>query len=139
MDNNFDEDIDELEALVARLLNDTSDKKQNDISTEKKDYDYSDMEFNNFLESIFGPIEVNPEYEEKLKIVSEMEKKYTQKFGDIISDDEEYSLMSEDEKIQTIQECLDTNKPRDIILGGDIPSDEDKNQCRFLKHMKIFY
>lgn len=139
MNNNFDEDIDELEALVAKLLNDTSDKKQNDISTEKKDYDYSDIEFNNFLESIFGSIEVNPEYEEKLKIVSEMEKKYTEKFGDIISDDEEYSLMSEDEKIQTIQECLDTNKPKLIILGGDTLIDDDKNQCKFLKRMKIFY
>ena len=139
MDNNCDEDIDELEALVSRLLNNTSDKKQNDISTEKTDYDYSDMEFNNFLESIFGSHKITPEFEEKLKTVSEMEKKYNKTFGDIISYDAEYIIMSLDEKIQTIQECLDTNKPRDIILGGDTPSDEDKNQCRFLKHMKIFY
>lgn len=139
MDNNFDEDIDELEALVARLLNDTSDKKQDNISHEETNND-ADMEFQKLFEDILGhPIEGKPSYEEKLKVVSEMEKKYTEKFGDIISDDEEYCLMSFGAQIQTIQKCLDTNKPKLIIPGGNTLIDDDKNQCKFLKRMKIFY
>ena len=123
MNNNLDEDIDEFEALIAKL-----GKNHDDVSTEKKYYYNPDIELINSLE-----------YEEKLKIVSEMEKKYAEKFGDIISDDEEYCLMSFGAKIQTIQKCLDTNTPKLIIPGGNTLIDDDKNQCSFLKRIKIFY
>ena len=91
------------------------------------------------MEAILGcSLEVTPEFEEKLKIVSELEGKYTDTFGDTISWDIEYIGMSLDKKIQTIQECLNTNKPKNIVLGSCyVPNDE--NETGILKNFKAFY
>ncbi|MDE5884335.1 MAG: hypothetical protein K2H29_04560, partial [Oscillospiraceae bacterium] len=120
-------------------VDDISDKKQNYIANEKiNDDSESFEEFIKEMEAILGcSLEVTPEYKEKLKIVSELEGKYTDTFGDIISYDEEYIGMSPDEKIQTIQECLNTNKPKNIVWGGYVPSDE--NETGILKNFKAFY
>ena len=66
-----------------------------------------------------------------------MEGKYADTFGDIISRDIEYDCMSLDEKIQMIQECLDTNKPKNMVLGGCTTS--DKNETGILRNFKAFY
>ncbi|MBD5142681.1 MAG: hypothetical protein HDT22_03615 [Ruminococcus sp.] len=110
------------------------------------DNNFDDMESKNLLEELeeilgSSPIEIDSEYNEKLKVVSAMEKKYTKTFGDIINNDEEYSLMSLDEKIQTIQECLNTNKPKNIILG-DWRLSEEMNQkimCCLKKLREKYY
>jgi len=138
MNNDYNEDTEMFKELFE-LLNNISDKKQNDISHEETNDDDSDMELKNLLEEILGSIEITPEFAEKSKTVSVLEKKYTETFGDIISYDEEYNDMSLDEKIHTIQECLAKNKPKNIIWGGYTPSDEEKTQSKILKHFKAFY
>ena len=91
------------------------------------------------METILGcSLEVTPKSKEKLKILSTLERKYTDTFGDTISWDMEYICMSLDEKIQTIQECLNTNKPKNIVLGSCyVPNDE--NETGILKNFKAFY
>ncbi len=130
MENEFDE--------LFKLLDNIPTEKQNDIADEK----ISDESFEKFIkgmETILGcSLEVTPEFEEKLKIVSTLERKYTDTFGDTISWDIEYIGMSLDKKIQTIQECLNTNKPKNIVLGSCyVPNDE--NETGILRNFKAFY
>lgn len=134
MDNEFDE-FNEL----FQLLDDISAKKQDEISNEQiQDESIIDIEFIKEMEAILGcSLEVTPEFKEKSEIVSALEKKYMKVFGDIISYDEEYIGMSLDKKIQTIQECLNTNKPKNMVLGGCTTS--DKNETGILKNFKAFY
>lgn len=46
--------------------------------------------------------------------MSALEEKYIKAFGNVIN----YNNMPLDEKIQAIQECFNTNKPKNIVLGG---------------------
>ena len=129
MNNEFDE--------LFQLLDDIPTEKQNDTANEKIS-DESFEEFIKEMETILGcSLEVTPEFEEKLKIVSKLEGKYTDTFGDILSCDAEYNGMSLDEKIQMIRECLDTNKPKNIVLEGCPLSDKEK--AGILKNFKVFY
>lgn len=129
MENEFDE--------LFKLLDDIPTEKQNDIANEKIS-DESFEEFIKEMEAILGPLDVTPKSEEKLKIVSTLERKYTDTFGDTISWDIEYIGMSLDKKIQTIQECLNTNKPKNIVLGSCyVPNDE--NETGILRNFKAFY
>ena len=113
---------------------------ENEISSEQiQDDSLIDIEFKKEIEAILGcSLEVKPKSEEKLKLVSALEKKYIDTFGDVISWDIEYICMSLDEKIQTIQECLDTNKPKNIVLGSCY-APNDKNTTGILRNFKAFY
>ncbi|MDE6729359.1 MAG: hypothetical protein K2J71_01095, partial [Oscillospiraceae bacterium] len=145
MNDNSEKDIKDVNEMfedLFKLLDDISDKKQNDIANEKINDDSESESFEEFIkemEAILGcSLDVTPEFKEKLEIVSAWERKYTDTFGDVISWDIEYIGMSQDEKIQTIQECLHTNKPKNIVLGSCyVPNDE--NETGILKNFKAFY